>query len=160
MVGLLAVPVGVLLLVVVLALMGRRWSSPGPLGEADPLDDAAEFDEPADGFERPPLPPYAPAPATRTYGYRPPSDPPARHSYGPPAQAPYGSPAYDQYGSPAQQPYWSAPREPYGSHAHEPYGRPAQGLYHASAHDSYGQSQDDPESEQPPGFPYGPYEHR
>jgi hypothetical protein len=43
MIGLLVVPVGVLLLVVVLALIGGRWTVPGSYGEREPLED---YDEP------------------------------------------------------------------------------------------------------------------
>ncbi|WP_329244076.1 hypothetical protein OG417_47135 [Actinoallomurus sp. NBC_01490] len=59
MAGLLAVPVGVLLFVIVLALMGRRWISPAALADApfeDDFDEPVPYAEPWGYYEPPPAP--------------------------------------------------------------------------------------------------------
>jgi hypothetical protein len=120
MVGALAVPVAVLLLVLVFALMGRRWVLAGPDLALAEDDEAAYEDE------------FDPAP------YRPALEPPRSTAYRPALEAPRTTPsaAYDAY-RPAPG-YGSVPaaREPYesrrGSYAGtpaEPYARPAQEPY-------------------------------
>jgi hypothetical protein len=165
MIGVLAVPIGVLLLVLVLALMGSLWASPVPLDEQE----SGEFGDLEEAFEPRPLPPYVPESASRAYGYRPVHTPPAQQSYGsgapdpygPSAPDPYGSPARDPYGSPAPQPFWPAARESYGSPAQSPYAAPRRETYGSSAQDPYAHPPGrDPEPEQPRGFPYGPYKHQ
>lgn len=139
MIGLLAVPVAVLLLVVVLALIGGRWTpSPEPLDEVDEAEDVEELDDeelaapwPADPW-RPvasPAPqPLAPAPLRYAL---PAGPPPSRDLL--PAPRPYHPPAPP----PARPSFGVLSREPRDvppGHAPDP---------------GYGQ-----------GSPYGPYPHQ
>ena len=157
MIGLLAVPVGVLLLVVLLALIGGRWTVPGSYAAPEPLEDHAEdYDEPfvdpwrADPWRlaeppRPSLPPWPespPRPAPQ------PALPPVSRLALPPAPPPRPqAPSRDL--APAPRPYQRPapppPRPAYGALSHERYDRPAE---------------PDPESSPQQGFPYGPYRHQ
>ncbi|WP_433180081.1 hypothetical protein [Actinoallomurus sp. CA-150999] len=148
MAGVLAVPVGVLLLVLVLAMMGRRWALAGP-------DEAlvAEYDA---GYEDDDLE-LEPAPS-----HRPAYDPyaeaaPDRHGYGEPARDPYGFAPQETYAEPrdpfgtrAGDPYaephpygthasdpYSEPRDPYGTRESDPYGSPVREPYSAPAREPY-----------------------
>jgi hypothetical protein len=155
MIGLLVVPVGVLLLVVVLALAGGRWTAPGAYAaEPEGLDDQDDYDEPfvdpwrADPWRlaEPPRPALPPAPRQTPR----PALPPASRLALPAASQPPPPPRPSQDLLPAPRPYRPPAERParpaYGSLAREqrdPYGRPAE---------------PDPESQQ--GFPYGPYRHQ
>jgi hypothetical protein len=125
MAGVLAVPVGVLLLVLLLALMGRRWVLTGPdtALTADYADYDAEYEygrlEPAP--YRPAL--EAPRHASST----------AYDAYGSGAYDAYGSGAYDAYGSASQahgayesgrDAYAAPSRETHGGPVGEPYALP------------------------------------
>jgi hypothetical protein len=157
MIGLLAVPVGVLLLVVVLALIGSRWTVPGSDGEPEPLED---YDEPfvdpwsADPWRlaEPPRPALPPASRPMLPPPRPALPPASRLALpaAPPAPPPPGSHAPSQDLVPAPRPYHRTPSPPparpaYGVLSHERYDRPPE---------------PDPESSQQQGFPYGPYRHQ
>jgi hypothetical protein len=144
MMGLLAVPVGVLLFVLALSLLGGRWSVPAP----------AE-DPPAPLALEPPRQLRAlPAPVRRI---EPSQDlVPLPRAYGSEPRT-YGS-GYRTYGSrPAEQPRqqqyepWLSDRsgetytpEPYRPVTRDPY----------RARESYGESEPEPQR-----FPYGPYRH-
>lgn len=125
MLALLVVPVGALLFVIVLALMGGRWTAPEPPAETDPdldldlhlrLDLGLELNRgPVDrpGWERPELPAAAPAVPERAL---PPARPraalpPARPQYGAYSRAPYEDPEQDDASS--QQAF------PYGPYRHQ-----------------------------------------
>jgi hypothetical protein len=158
MIGVLAVPIGVFLLVLVLALMGSRWVSPVPLDEQE-SEESEEFGDLEEAFDPRPPPPYAPEPAA--HGYRPVHTPPAQQSYGSGAPDPYGPSAREPYGSPAPQPFWPAARESYGSPSQSPYAASRREPYGSSAQDAYAPPPGrDPEPERPRGFPYGPYKHQ
>jgi hypothetical protein len=163
MIGLLAVPVGVLLLVVVLALTGARWTVPGSYAaEPEPLED---YDEPfvdpwrADPWRlaEPPRPALPPAPR--------PAPPPApRHALPPVSRL--ALPAASQPPPPPRSPQRPsqdlvpAPR-PYRPPAGPPPARPAYGSLAREQRDPYGHPAE-PEQEQSSqqGFPYGPYRHQ
>lgn len=124
MAGALAVPVAVLLLVLLLALMGRRWVLTGP--DAAFAEDYEGYDAEYEEDDLEPTP------------YRPALEPP-RHTASTAYDAYRPAPAaYDAYGSTARprdshaarrDGYATQPREPYGRPAREPYAppRPAQG---------------------------------
>jgi hypothetical protein len=154
MIGLLAVPVGVLLLVVVLALIGGRWTVPGAYAGPEPLED---YDEPfvdpwrADPWRlaEPPRPALPPAPRPALPPAPRPALPPASRLALPPAPPPRPQPqAPSRELAPAPRPYHRPPPPPrpaYGALSHERYDRPAE---------------PDPESSSQQGFPYGPYRHQ
>lgn len=162
MAGLLAVPVGVLLFVIVLALMGRRWVSPVALADAPFEDDFYEqtpYAEPWGYYE----PPRAPAPMPPTYDHGPaqqwPALPPApqpRTALPPaprpqtalppaPPPQPYGrQPALPPGESPLALPRGENPlalppaRPAYPSHPPESYRRPERDEYgRPYEHDPY-----------------------
>ncbi|MEV5748247.1 hypothetical protein AB0L00_10550 [Actinoallomurus sp. NPDC052308] len=124
MAGALAVPVAVLLLVLLLALMGRRWVLTGP--DAAFAEDYEGYDAEYEEDDLEPTP------------YRPALEPP-RHTASTAYDAYRPVPAaYDAYGSTARprdshaarrDGYATQPREPYGRPAREPYAppRPAHG---------------------------------
>ncbi|MCO5996165.1 hypothetical protein [Actinoallomurus rhizosphaericola] len=120
MAGALAVPVAVLLLVLVFALMGRRWVLTGP--DVAFEDDAAAYED--DDFEPTPyraaLEPPRPASPAAYDAYRP-STP--GYGFAPAAHDPYG-PGRDPYATPPRDPYDRTAREPYDSPAPEPYAPP------------------------------------
>jgi hypothetical protein len=171
--GLLAVPVIVFLLVLVLALLGGRWTVPAADGAA--YDGSVDFEEPEDivaDFDPWPVP-YAPAPvAALPAGPAPSASTPSastameprsygslarRHAYDEPYDQPYTE-RYDQpydprrYEQPYAPPSYEQPydqprppvREPYWG---DDYGPPAS--------NPYGRGQDGT-TEPPAGFPYGP----
>jgi hypothetical protein len=167
MAGLLAVPVGVLLLVIVLALMGRRWAAPGVLDE-EPYEDHDEAEEyaPPDPWDHRPSPERqwpTPPPVERARHALPPVERP-RHAL-PPAQPRYGSlaalpparpPERDRPLAlpPARSGHASAP-DSYGSS--DPYDRP----YEREAYDRHRRPEEPSRDEPAPrGFPYGPYRHQ
>jgi hypothetical protein len=109
MLVLLAVPVCVLLFVVVLALMGGRWTAPAPLADPDlDLDRDLDLDPDLDlDRER------VEKPAASGWGYetRPPE---------------YALPAAPERALPAARPRAALPpaRPQYGAYSHEPNERP------------------------------------
>ncbi|GAA0366749.1 hypothetical protein NE235_02915 [Actinoallomurus spadix] len=112
MAGALAVPVTVLLLVLVFALMGRRWVLTGP--DAAVEDDEARYED--DALDPTPYRPALEPPRAASPG--------AYDAYGP---APgYGSvPAAHESHGPGRRPYAAPPpREPYERPAREPYAPP------------------------------------
>ncbi len=125
-------PVAVLLFVLVLAMMGRRWTSPAYAAEVEIVEDPMDL---VDDFE--PLP-YSPAPVGQRPSYE--SDryeSPLDHRYGSLARRP--SSAYDTYNTRRPEPQGSGELELYGAREVEVY--------------------TEPEPEEPRGFPYGPYRH-
>lgn len=123
MLALLAVPVGVVLFVVVLALLGRRWEV--PLAETDPDLDLDEMDYLEDldlGPEFPPLqrpaPPVweLPAPAPPPAPERALPAPPPRAAL-PPARPRYGAYSHDPY-APPETDDSSSQAFPYGPYRH------------------------------------------
>ncbi|GAA4609585.1 hypothetical protein GCM10023195_38820 [Actinoallomurus liliacearum] len=119
MAGALAVPVAVLLLVLLLALMGRRWVLTGP--DAAFAEDHEGYDAEYEEDDLEPTP------------YRPALEPP-RHTASTAYDAYRPAPAaYDAYGSTARprdshaarrDGYATQPREPYGGPAQQPYTPP------------------------------------
>jgi hypothetical protein len=118
MIGLLAVPVGVLLLVVMLALIGGRWTVPGSYAaEPEPPEPLEDYEEPyvdpwrADPWRlaEPPRPALPPAP--RPPAHRPHALPPVSREQ----RDPYGHPAEPEQErqSPPQQGF------PYGPYRHQ-----------------------------------------
>ena len=182
MAGLLAVPVGVVVFVSVLALMGRRWTAPVALADAE----AEAYEEPpvpyADpwGYYEPPRAPIALPPAQDSRPVREwPALPPApepRHAlpavqdrYALPAarppDRPYGNspalpparPAEPEH-PPAPPAYLSYPPESYVlPEGRDPYGRPADPEPYER--DRY-RRPEEPPPEDRRGFPYGPYRHQ
>ncbi|MGI5225376.1 hypothetical protein [Actinoallomurus sp. CA-142502] len=161
MAGLLAVPVGVLLFVIVLALMGRRWVTPAALAAApyeDDFDEPTPYAEPWGYYEPPrapaPAPPaQSPAPAEQWRAPLPAPQPqPQPQSYGrqpalPPGESPLALP-------PARPAYPSPPPESYGrSERPDPYRR----SYERDPYGRQGESAPDDSSRR--GFPHGPYQH-
>jgi hypothetical protein len=151
MIGLLAVPVGVLLLVVVLALIGGRWTVPGSYA-AEPLEEPLEeYVDPwrADPWRlaEPPRPALPPAPR------QPHALPPVSRLALPAASPPPPPPR------PPSQDLVPAPR-PYRPPAGQPPARPAYGsLAREQQREPYGRPTE-PEQDQQQGFPYGPYRHQ
>lgn len=184
--GLLAVPVAVLLFVLVLAMMGRRWA-PAYAAEAEFVEDPYDL---VDDFD--PLP-YAPGPyelesalyepeppryAPRPYEPASPSYETAPAPYEPPqpstalAPRPYAARDADRYESPLDHRYGSLERQPsavydpYGTQtqardAHAPSGRSSGELelFGSREVEVYERPDPEPEPEEPRGFPYGPYKH-
>jgi hypothetical protein len=161
MIGLLAVPVGVLLLVVMLALIGGRWTVPGSYAaEPEPPEPLEDYEEPyvdpwrADPWRlaEPPRPALPPAP--RPPAHRPHALPPVSRLALPAAsQPPPQRPSQDLV--PAPRPY----RPPAGP----PPARPAYGSLAREQRDPYGHpAEPEQERQSPPqqGFPYGPYRHQ
>lgn len=130
MLALLAVPVCVLLFVVVLALMGGRWTVPAPLPDPDlDLDRDLDLDlyrEPVEEL----------APFGRGYAPR-----PVEHA----RPALPAGPAAPERALPAARPRAALPpaRPQYGAYSRDPYERP---------------EEDDASSRQ--AFPSGPYRHQ
>ncbi|MCO5968827.1 hypothetical protein [Actinoallomurus soli] len=128
MAGALAVPVAVLLLVLVFALMGRRWVLTGP--DAVFEDDGAAYGD-DDDFEPTPyraaLEPPRPASAAAYDAYRPApgygSAPAASGSYAP-GRDPYATPSREPYDRTTPEPHDRTAPEPYDSPAPEPYAPP------------------------------------
>lgn len=149
MVGLLAVPVGVLLFVLTLTLMGSRWTAPALAG-------APEYAGDLDGYEDDlllSLPPYDHGPAYGNPGPAAALVPAPRQPYPYPPQNPQPQPQR-AYGSLARQP-WPAHDE-HGAHdPYDPYG--SRGSYGSGqqGRDPYGTPIGEPERSA--GFPYGPY---
>jgi hypothetical protein len=150
--GLLAVPVAVLLLVLLLALMGRRWTAPAYTTEAevDVVEDPFDL---VDDFE--PLP-YEPAPRMASM----PSTALAPRPYTSGQLDRYESPLDHRYGSLARQ--QSAVYDPYGTQAtaHDGYGSSGElELFGSREVEVYERRDPEPEPEEPRGFPYGPYKY-
>ncbi|GLY83617.1 hypothetical protein [Actinoallomurus iriomotensis] len=171
MAGLLAVPVGVLLFVIVLALMGRRWVTPAALADApyeDDFDEPTPYAEPWGYYEPPrapapaPAPPaqqwHAPLPAPRPQNALPPAPRPQPQSYG---RQPALPPGESRLALPSARPaYPSPPPESYGGYERpDPYRR-------SYERDTYGrdpyerQGEPEPDDSSQRGFPHGPYQHR
>ncbi|MEV0402879.1 hypothetical protein [Actinoallomurus sp. NPDC050550] len=128
MAGMLAVPVGVLLFVLVLAMMGRRWALAGP-DEALIAEYDAGYED--DDFELEPAPSHRPA--YDPYGSSYAEAARDRHGYGEPARDPYGFAPEKTYAEPREQ--YAEPRDPYGTR--DPYGSPAREPYSAPAREPY-----------------------
>ncbi|MFL6053862.1 MAG: hypothetical protein ACJ72W_13245 [Actinoallomurus sp.] len=180
MAGVLAVPVGVLLLVLVLALMGRRWVLTGPdTALAADYDAVYEYGRLGPAPYRPALEPPRHASSTAYDAYAPqtyatpPRNTYASEAYASPPRDAYGSEAYappprDNYGVPVREPYapprtsevsdWEpyvpTPRRALEAPSPSPYGAPAD-AYGAAPGDPYAASARDPYG--PSGrFPYAP----
>ncbi|GAA4636097.1 hypothetical protein GCM10023196_084540 [Actinoallomurus vinaceus] len=169
MAGVLAVPVGVLLFVLVLAMMGRRWAFAGP-DEALVAEYDAGYED--DDLELEPAPSHRPAydPYGSSYAEPAPYGEPARDPYRSAAQEtyaeprdPYDTPSRDPYGTRASDPYASPVREPYSTPTREPYSSPAHEPYAAPRSGSSGVSDWEPyvpaprrSSERPSWSEYGP----
>jgi hypothetical protein len=164
MAGLLAVPVGVLLFVIVLALMGRRWGTPAALADApyeDDFDEPTPYAEPWGYYE----PPRAPAPAPTAQQWHAPLPAPRPQNALPPAPRPQPQPQPQSYGrQPALPPGESrlalpSARSAYASPPPESYGgyerRDAYGRQENDPHARPGRSEWDDSSRD--AFPYGPY---
>lgn len=155
MAGVLAVPVGVLLLVLVLALMGRRWVLTGP--------DTADYDA-AYEYGRLGPPRHASSTAYDAYAPQtyatPPRDTYGSEAYAPPPRDNYGVPVREPYAPPRTsevsdwEPYAPAPRRALEAPSPSPYGAPAD-AYGAAPGDPHAASARDPYG---PGgrFPYAP----
>jgi hypothetical protein len=150
MAALLAVPVGVLLFVVMLALLGRRWTV-APAAHAEPY-----FEQ----YVEPYLEPHASAER-----YAEPAPPPYPPRHAEPRSPWQGGHDGDSWGRPEPEPWpapareLSAPRPRAALPPARPALPPAQPAYGSYAREEYGPP---PEraSEQPQGFPYGPYRHQ
>ena len=124
MAALLAVPVGVLLFVVVLALMSGRWTAPAPLAETDPdlgLDLGLDLEL---GLRPDPGPAPYPGPADRPGWQREAPLPPAVPERAlPPAPARAAlPPARPRYGAYSHPPYTPSPENDASSQQAFPYG--------------------------------------
>jgi hypothetical protein len=136
MLGLLAVPVGVLLFVVTLVLMGGRWTSPAVLEEPE---QAGEPAPPGWGLEPLPVPPDPPG---RPAGGR--ALPAARPLLAlPPARPRYGAYPHDTYSPDV--------------YARDTY---SEDVYARDARDPYESEREPDVSSQRQAFPYGPYRHQ
>jgi hypothetical protein len=140
MAALLAVPVGVLLFVVVLALLGRRWTV-APAAHAEPY-----FEQYVEPYLEPSQPPYPPPHAEPQSPWQ------GGHggdSWHRPEPEPWPAPPRElsaprpRAALPPARPALPPARPAYGSYAREEYGPPAERA-----------------PEQPQGFPYGPYRHQ
>ncbi|MCO6008387.1 hypothetical protein NE236_25755 [Actinoallomurus purpureus] len=145
MAGALAVPVGVLLLVLVLAMMGRRWVLTGPDEtfmaeyEARYADDDFEDFEPAPYGAAPAIPRHASSTAYDAYGSSAPDvyAAPPRDPYGTPVREPYASPRPSSPGVSDWEPYVPSPRRPQEASSWPSYGAPTE-AYEAAPTDAYG----------------------
>ncbi|GAB3988044.1 hypothetical protein GCM10029978_109340 [Actinoallomurus acanthiterrae] len=166
MAGVLAVPVGVLLFVLLLAMMGRRWALAGP-DEAFVAEYDAGYED--DDLELEPAPSHRPA--YDPYGSSYAEAARDRHGHGEPARDPYGFTPQETYAEPARDPYgfapektyaeapdryaeprdpygtrdqYAEPRDPYPPRASDPHGSPAREPYASPRSGSSGVSDWEP----------------